>query len=94
MMKAVLVLIALILLGLNLKASLLILKDSISEPKLRVFQLLFVWLIPVFGALLVLGIHRPTEKSSGQYPEERQPQDGFLGGNTGTQIYDEVISND
>ena len=93
MVTIVLLLIALILLGLNLKASLLITKDFTSEPKQRFLQLLFVWAIPFAGALLVLAIHRPFEKSTGNYPEEREPQDDFWR-STGKQIYDETSSHD
>lgn len=93
MFRVVLVLISLALLYLNLKASSLILKDSILESKVRVFQLLFVWLIPALGASLVLAIYRPLEKSSGAYPEDIEQQDSFLGGNTGKQIYDEITNN-
>ncbi len=68
-----------IVLWLNAKASLAILQDSLSSRKQRTVQLLIVWLVPLIGALTVLAVHRPTEKSSGKYSEESPPPDDFHG---------------
>jgi hypothetical protein len=68
-----------IVLWLNAKASLAILRDSFSTPKQRTLQIIIVWFVPLIGALAVLGVHRPTEKSPGRYPEETPPPDEFHG---------------
>jgi hypothetical protein len=70
------ILVAAILL-LQLKASLLILRDTLSESTQRVLQFLLVWLLPMIGAIIVLAVHRPTEKSSGQYRNLPDPGDDF-----------------
>jgi hypothetical protein len=57
-------------LGLNIKATLLIAKDSLIETHQRFLQLLLVWLLPLLGALVVLGGHRAAEKSSGKYHDD------------------------
>lgn len=53
-------LLALILmpLTLNIKASWLVFQDHFETPNRRVAQVLLVWLLPLVGALLVLGIRR------------------------------------
>ena len=56
-----------VVLGLNIKATLLIAKDSLIETHQRFLQLLLVWLLPLLGALVVFGVHRPAEKSPGKY---------------------------
>lgn len=68
---------AAIVLWLNAKASLAILGDPLSSPKQRTLQLLIVWLVPLIGALMVLAMHRPTEKYSGKYGEESPTPDDF-----------------
>lgn len=51
----------------NIAATILAGKDEYSEPRQRVFQVIFVWVVPILGALLVLGIHRKAEKPSRAY---------------------------
>jgi hypothetical protein len=58
----------------DVKATLLILRDSLSEPPQRLMQLLLVWLLPILGAIIV---HRPAEKHSGKYREQPDPGDDF-----------------
>jgi hypothetical protein len=60
-------LIVAVILGLDIKSTLLVLRDSLSEPKQLVLQLAFVWLLPLIGAIVVLAIHRSAEKHSGTY---------------------------
>ena len=59
-------------LWLNIKATLLVARDALSERPQKVVQLLLVWLVPVLGAIVVLGVHRGEEKSPGKYPSERE----------------------
>ena len=89
-----LLLIAVVVLLLNIKASLLILDDSLSEPKQRILQLLITWLLPLFGAILVLGVHRPLEKTNGKYPDEAPPPDDFPNPKAGSRLIGEVSDDD
>lgn len=59
----------LVLLWMNVRATWLVLRDDVSEPSQRVMQLLLVWLLPVLGALTVFAVHRPAEKPSRKYRE-------------------------
>lgn len=72
----VLVLLAIIL-WMNVKATLLVARDSLSERSQRILQLLLVWLLPVLGALIVFAVHRPPEKPSGKYREPAEPAEDF-----------------
>ena len=56
----------------NIKATLLVVRDSLSDARQRLLQLLMVWLLPILGAVIVFSVHRPTEKHSGNY---REPAD-------------------
>jgi len=58
-----------VILGMNARATWLVLCDEVSEPSQRVMQLVLVWLLPVLGALMVFAVHRPPEKASGKYRE-------------------------
>ncbi|MES2933061.1 MAG: hypothetical protein V4805_06180 [Pseudomonadota bacterium] len=70
-----------LLLGLNIKATLAILHDDFPEPMQRNLQLLLVWLLPLMGALLLLAIHRKSERPSRKYREYPDPPDGFISRN-------------
>jgi len=94
LVEAVLLLLAITILWLNFKASLSIWNDTLSETKQRVLQLLLVWLIPLLGSLIVIGIHRPYEKPSGRHPDEQSPPDDFMGRTVGSQRADEIINDD
>ena len=67
--------ITLILLCLNVFATLLIYRDEYSEKAQRVAQLLFVWLVPIIGAIAVWGLYRSEEKSPGKYREASEMED-------------------
>lgn len=63
-------LILLVLIGcigvLNLLASFALIRDVFPTPGQRVVQFLLIWLLPVVGALIVLGViasHRPVSQS-------------------------------
>jgi len=94
LVEAVLILLAIITLWLNFKASLLIRDDALSEARQRILQLLLVWLIPLFGAFIVIGVHRPYKKPSGRYPDEQPLPDDFMGRSVGSQRMDEIINDD
>jgi hypothetical protein len=55
-----------------------VLRDADTERHQKVFQLLAVWIVPVFGAILVFALHRKPEKPTGQYRESNdRPLDDF-----------------
>lgn len=66
-----------ILLGLNLTASAAIVKDQDCERRQRAAQLLIVWLLPLVGSLLVLGVRRPQEEPARRYRGEPDPGSDF-----------------
>jgi hypothetical protein len=52
---------------LDVVATLAVRRDEFSEPLQKVFQISLIWIIPILGALLVLGVHRKEEKPSKSY---------------------------
>lgn len=57
--------------GLNLVASRRSLRDALATPGQRMGQVLFVWLVPILGALVVLAVTRSAPKRSrGTYRSE------------------------
>jgi len=94
LVEVVLLFLAITLLWLNFKASLSIWNDILSDKKQRVLQLLLVWLAPLLGALIVIGVHRPHEKPSGRYHDEQPFPDDFMGRTIGSQKMDEIINDD
>ena len=71
------ILLGAIVLGMDVKATTLVLRDSLSDPPQKVLQLLLVWLLPVLGAIIVFAVHRPAEKHPGTYREIPDPGDDF-----------------
>lgn len=71
------VVIALVLLSLNVFATFLIQRDEYSEKPQRLAQLLFVWLVPLIGAIAIWGLYRSEEKSPGKYRDDLEPNDDF-----------------
>ena len=69
--------IAIVLLGLNVKASLLISRDTLSTSSQRLWQFALVWLVPVLGAVITLAVHRPLEEPSRRYRTQPDPGDDF-----------------
>ncbi|MBX9900021.1 MAG: hypothetical protein K2Y28_04475 [Burkholderiaceae bacterium] len=65
------------ILAMNSWATLLIWRDVFSERRQRAAQLLIVWLLPIFGSLIVFAVHRSAEKPSGKYQEAPDPGDDF-----------------
>jgi hypothetical protein len=54
-----------------------VLRDRFAERHQRMFQLVALWLVPVFGAILVFATHRKPEESPRKYPEIPDPGDDF-----------------
>jgi hypothetical protein len=54
-------------------ATRIVLRDPYSERHQKVFQCLAVWLVPVFGAIFALALHRKPEKPTGRYRESLDP---------------------
>ena len=50
-------------------ATRVVLRDRFAERHQRIFQLLAVWLVPVFGAILIFALHRKPEEPSRKYRE-------------------------
>ena len=64
-------------LTMNVWATILVVRDSLSERTQRIAQLLMVWLLPILGASIVFAVHRSAEKPSGKYREMPDPGDDF-----------------
>lgn len=81
---ALVLLVAAIPLWLNVKATAAVVRDALSERPQKAAQLLFVWLVPLIGAIVVLGVHRPREAPTRQYREGLDPGDDFALSGRGT----------
>ena len=66
-----------VLLALNIKATFAVLHDVFPVPMQRHLQLTLVWLLPLMGALLVLAIHRKEEQPSRKYRDYPDLSDDF-----------------
>ena len=66
-----------ILVGLNLKATILIVRDTLSTSSQKLLQLALVWLVPVLGAVVTLAVHRPVEQPTRQYRKNPDPGEDF-----------------
>jgi hypothetical protein len=52
--------------------------DDLSSRNQRIAQTVFVWLLPILGAMLVLHLQRKElERGSGKYSEQPDPGDDF-----------------
>jgi hypothetical protein len=65
--QVLLAIIVIVVLWLNIRATVAIRADDLSERAQRWLQLLIVWILPLVGALVVLAVHRKDEKPSRQY---------------------------
>jgi hypothetical protein len=79
---------------LNVKATLAISRDSLSERSQKVAQFLLVWLLPIIGAVVVLAVYRPKEKCSGRYPNDGDLLDGHLSEGAAMRRVGEAIDDD
>jgi hypothetical protein len=70
--------ILIVLLLLNAWATRTVVRDHLASSGQRTAQIVFVWFVPFFGALLTLHLKRmQPELSTGSYPTERDPGDDF-----------------
>ena len=87
------VLFRLLLLWLNVLATIAIARDSLSESMQRRIQFLLVWILPLIGSLVVLSVHRQDEKPSRKYLERIDPEDEITGTDIAGTVCD-IGSND
>ena len=66
-----------VLLFLDVKASILVLREDELKPWQRATQLGLVWLVPLLGALLVLAIYRSEKDPPLGHREFADPGDDF-----------------
>ena len=81
-------------LALNVWATRLVVRDELSERGQKVLQLLLVWLLPVIGAVIVLGVHRKHGKSPLGYREPPHPGDDIGSSSRGIGKIREVLDGD
>lgn len=80
---------------LNVWATLAVMRDEFSEPLQKVFQITLIWIIPILGALLVLGVHRKEEKPSRTYRSDHdRVGDDFGTQRPGIKSIAEVLDDD
>jgi len=48
-------------------------RDRYAERRHKVFQVLAIWLVPVFGAIFIFALYRKPEKPTGQYRGSLDP---------------------
>ena len=65
--QILLAIVAIIVLWLNVRATVVICVDELSEPAQRWVQLLMVWVLPLVGSIIVLAVHRKEENPSRKY---------------------------
>jgi hypothetical protein len=62
-------------------ASLRCYRDTFSSRGQRLAQVVFIWVVPFFGAALALRLSRnEPERSSGEYPAEKNIGDEYVTG--------------
>ena len=68
-------------------------RDDLSSPNQRMAQFLFVWLLPILGALLVLYLHR-KELERGIYGNPSEVGDDFgMSGRAVRELKDALAAN-
>lgn len=72
-----------------------IVEDDLSSRNQRIAQSVFVWVVPILGAMLVLHLQRKElERGSGKYTEQPDAGDDFgMSGQTFKQIK-KALEND
>ena len=68
----------LVLVALNVYATLRVVRDKLSERWQKVAQTVLVWALPLVGAILVLYLHRNERFERREY--QINPNDQFAGG--------------
>ena len=81
-------------LALNVRASLLVARDALSERSKKVMQLALVWLLPILGAILTLAIHRSSEKPSHRYSRAPDAGDEVAQGGRSQKILSDALDGD
>lgn len=85
----------LLLLPLNAWATQAVLRDALSSREQRIAQIVFVWLVPLIGALLTLYLKRAElEPPTGRYREEPDPGDDFSHSRPRTRRNNETSESD
>ena len=94
-MEAFLVIVAIsVPLWLNLWATRLVFADDSLSKHQRSAQLALIWLLPLFGAILTLGVHRKDEPPSRKYRTESDPGDDYTLSGKFVQKTAEVLDGD
>jgi hypothetical protein len=79
-MEIILILGLVALIALNVYASYQCFRDNFSTRGQRLSQIVFVWVVPVVGAVLALRLSRvEPERSSGTYQAEKNVGDEYVG---------------
>lgn len=91
---ALILLVAVVPLWLNLKATAAVARDDLSQRPQKTAQLLFVWLVPLIGAIVVLGVHRRPEAPSRKYRDPPDAGDDFAVSGRGVKNISEAIDGD
>jgi hypothetical protein len=60
-------------LAMNAWATSVVIRDPYSERRQKAFQLAAVWLVPIFGLILVFALHRKPEPPTGTYRQSQVP---------------------
>ena len=87
-------LIVFVIFGLNVKATLLVARDTLSSSPQKFWQLALVWLVPVLGAIVTLAVHRPVEEPSRQYRKPLDAGDDFAMSGRSQKNLSEAIDGD
>lgn len=67
--------------ALNVYASRRSIRDELASPAQRIAQLLFIWLVPILGAIVTLAVLRNSpEPSRGTYRKEPDMGDQYVTG--------------
>ena len=69
-MRIALIIALLVLLVANITATVVVLRSNVTTPTRKTLQSLFVWLIPLLGALVVMTFHWLDRRVQGPQPEQ------------------------
>jgi hypothetical protein len=87
-------LIACVLVGLNVKATILIARDTLSTLSQKSWQLALVWFVPVLGAIITLAVHKSVAEPSRRYRESLESGEGAALSGRFQQNLSEAIDGD
>lgn len=83
-----------IVLWLSIKATVMIVRDTLLERWQKAAQLSLVWLLPLIGAVVVLAVNRPLEAPSRKYRERQDPGEDFTASSRSVKNITEAIDGD